>query len=237
MLFGSAGTATLAVAALCVRVSGVGHFRWWAAWAAGGLAFAAGLLGLGLWDPGAEWPLWYLALWIPAMFFAVHPGRRSRVIAACAGVSGTAVILFIWGAVLDGRVLNAERDISRLADRVDPIALGALEEFATALQSQPVPSNAAGLYTRWQRSSLSRDDYPASLATWNAEGERIAQLELAALSLPQLEVEISARQAVGREAPLIEELAVVPGGHYPLTLRSEARRVGNECTSRSSPYH
>lgn len=212
------GTATLAVAALCVRVSGVGHFRWWAAWAAGGLAFAAGLLGLRLWDPLAGWPLWYLALWIPAMFFAVHPGRRSRVIAACAGVSGTAVILFIWGAVLDGRVLNAERDISRLADRVDPIALGALEEFGTALQSQPVPSNAAGLYARWQRSSLSRDDYPASLAIWNSEGERIAQLELAALSLPRIEVEISARNAVGRAEPLIEELAVVPGGHYLLTV-------------------
>ncbi len=129
-----AGTAMLAVAALCVRVSGVSHFRWWNAWAAVGLAFVLVLLGLVVWNPGSEWPVWYLSLWTPALFLAVHPGRRSRVIASCSGVAGSAVLLFIWAAVVDGRVLNAERDVERLAERVDPIALGALQTFGEDLR-------------------------------------------------------------------------------------------------------
>ncbi len=214
-----AGTAILAVGALCVRVSGFSRFRWWSAWAAMGAAAVLALLGLGVWGPGAGWPTWFVTMWIPAMALAVQPGRRSRVISACAGVAGAAMVLFIWGAVLDGRVLNAERDVRRLADRADPVGLGALEAFATTLQAQPVPRNAAGLYARWQRSSLSRDDYPASLSTWSIEADDpIAELELAALSVPDLEVALSARNAVGRADPLIEELTVVPGAHYLLTV-------------------
>ncbi len=213
-----AGTGILALAALAVRVSGAGRFRWWSAWAAIGAAAVLALLGLAVWTPETGWPAWFVTLWIPAMALAVQPGRRSRVITACAGVAGAAVVLFIWGAVLDGRVFNAERDVGRLADQVDPVALGALETFATTLQAQPVPRNAAGLYARWQRSSLSRDDYPASLSTWNAEGDRIAELELADLSALGREVEFSARNAVGRADPLIEELTVIPGGHYLLTV-------------------
>ena len=213
-----AATAMLALAALFVRVSGVSHFRWWSAWASGGLAFVLALLGLLVWSPTAQWPAWYAPLWIPAMFFAVHPGRRSRVIASCSGVAGSAVVVFIWAAVVDGRVLNAERDVERLAERVDPIAVGALQVFGEALQSKPLPRTAAGLYTRWQRSSLSRDDYPASLATWTLDGNRIAELELADLSVPRRDIELRARNAVARREPVIEELTVVPGSHYLLTV-------------------
>ncbi len=213
-----AGTAMLAVAALCVRVSGVSRYRWWSAWAAGCLAFVLALMGLLVWNPGSAWPGWYVPLWIPAMFFAIHPGRRSRVIASCAGVAGSVVVLFIWAAVVDGRVLNAGRDVERLAERVDPIAAGALQNFGKALQSEPVPRTAAGLYTRWQRSSLSHDNYPASLAAWTLDGNRIAELKLADLSVPRREIEVSARNAVGRRDPLIEELNVPPGGHYLLTV-------------------
>jgi signal transduction histidine kinase len=222
-----AGTAMLALAALCVRVSGAGRFRWWSVWAAMGAAAVLALLGLAVWRPETEWPAWFVVLWIPSMALAVQPGRRSRVITACAGVAGAVVVLFTWGAVLDGRVLNAERDVGRLADRVDPVALGALEAFATALQAQPVPRSAAGLYTRWQRSSLSRDDYPASLATWSPESDLpVAELELADLTgLSDLDVFLSARNAVGRADPFIEELTVIPGGHYLLTVPFPDRSV------------
>ncbi|MEE8115672.1 MAG: hypothetical protein V3T28_01085, partial [Gemmatimonadales bacterium] len=220
-----AGTAMLAVAALCVRVSGVSHYRWWSAWAAGGLAFVLALLGLLIWNPGSEWPAWYVLLWMPAMFFAVHPGRRARVIASCSGVAGSMVVLFIWAAVVDGRVLNAERDVERLAERVDPIAVGALQTFGAALQAGPVPRTAAGLYARWRRSSLSRDDYPVSLATWTLGENRVAELELADMLVPRQEIEVSVRNAVGRRDPLIEELNVVPGGHYLLTVPFPDRSV------------
>ncbi len=213
-----AGTAILATAALCVRVSGVSRFRWWTAWAAGGLAFVLVLVGLVVWSPETEWPTWYVPLWIPALFFAVRPGRRARVIASCSGVAGSAIVVFLWGAVVDGRVLNAERDVERLAERVDPIAVGALQTFGAALQAGSVPRTAAGLYARWRRSSLSRDDYPVSLATWTRAGNRVAELELADLSVPRQDVEVSVRNAVGRRDPLIEELNIVPGGHYLLAV-------------------
>ncbi|MCZ6916732.1 MAG: ATP-binding protein [Gemmatimonadetes bacterium] len=208
------GTVTLVAAGLLLRWSGASRYRWWTTWVAGGWSFLMALLGFLIWRPGIGWPMWYSLMWVPALFSAIQPGRRARTIFSSATVAGAAGVLLIWGAVNDGLLLNAGRDVQRLADRADPVAMSALETFASDLRGNGPPVTAAGLYARWQRSTLSRDDYPATLSAWSRSGDELARLDLAALQVPRRLIMSSALTAVGRDAPIFEELTLVPGLHH-----------------------
>ena len=213
---GLVGTASLATIALFVRLSQLEQFGRRATWIACTWSFVLVLVGLRLWTPGIPWPVWYLALWLPALFLVVRSAGRVRVIFSSAWVAGSLAVLLVWGEVVDGRLLNAERDVGRLAEPVDPVALGALDEFAAVLRGDSVPRTAADLYTRWLRSPLSRDDYPATLATWSPDGEQIARLDLADLAFPQAIIRSTAAAVVAEDTTFLRDFALQTGVHYLL---------------------
>ncbi|MCH7715896.1 MAG: ATP-binding protein [Gemmatimonadetes bacterium] len=222
---GLVGTALLALAALVVRLSGAVPYGPRATWIALGWGFVLVAAGLQLWTPGEPWPLWYLVLWLPALLMAVRSSGRARVFLSSAWVVGGLAVLLVWGEEVDGRLLNAERDIRRVGERLDPVALGALEAFAIELELDSVPLTAADLYTRWLHSSLSRDDYPVSLATWNGDGEQIARLDLASLELPQSVIRTAALRVAGADSAMLEEYTLLPGVHHLLVVPFSGRRV------------
>lgn len=189
----------------------------WVPWAAVVWAAALGVLGLLIWLPGGGWPSWYVFLWVPAFLLAVQPGRTVRTIVATAVVAGSAAALLTWGATIEGRLMLAERDAGRLT-APDPIAAGLLERFGDQLQAERLPASAAMLYRLWRRSPLSRDDYPALLATWDPEGRMLARLDLADLDLPVPLLHQLARSVGGEERPVMSELERVPGIHYVLSI-------------------
>ncbi len=186
-----------------------------AAWAVG-----AALVGLLVWQPISGWPYWYLYLWLPAIVFAIQPGPRLRVVATLAVVSGSASALLTWGAAADGRRLLAERDMVGLRQGGDPVAVGLLEQFGSRLQEEELPQSAAELFSRWSRSSLYEDGYPALLVAWSRNNAVLARLDLAELALAD-ELAVLQRQAaaaVETHVPVVRQLERVPGMHYVLSV-------------------
>ncbi|GBD31191.1 Sporulation kinase D [bacterium HR33] len=181
-------------------------------------ASALAIVGLLLWRPGRPWPLWYLALWVPAFVLVVGSGTRLRLAVVAAWVSGVAAALFTWSAAVEGRLMLASRDAERLGTAPDPVAAGLLEHFAASLGEQPVPRSAAALYRAWQRTQLARDGYPAVLVTWSASGEPEARLELAELDLPAPLLAAIARAARDEEQFSVDAVNRVPGVHYVLSV-------------------
>ena len=177
-----AGVVILLAAALVVRGKRTARVPAWvslvaAVWAAGSAA-----LGLAIWDPATGLPLWYTVLWLPAVLLAVVPARTVNLVAAAAVVSGGAAAVLTWSALAEGRLLLAERDAAR-ASEGDPDLLFRLDRFGEILASDSAPSSSASLYQVWRRSPLSEDDYPAVLASWGADGQQLARLDLAQLDL------------------------------------------------------
>jgi len=185
-------------------------------WVAGlAVAWAAGLaiVNLVLWQPFWDWPWWYAALWIPAVYLAAQPAPRPRLLLTVGVVAGTAAALLSWGAVLHGRLVLADLDARRLRGG-DPVAIGFLERFQAALGEDPAPRSAADLYAKWRRAPLSQWDYPGALATWGPDGRQIATLELA-----QLGIDSSVIASVGQAAresgvPLLRDVEVAYGVRY-----------------------
>ncbi len=187
--------------------------RRWAVWAAAGSALLLGALGIATWQPTGDWPWWFGLLWIPAAGVTLLSPRRAPLLAAAALVVGTGAALLTWDATVHGRLLLAERDAQRL-DGGDPVAIGFLDRFSMMLENGPPPLSAASLYAEWRTSPLSEDDYPAVLATWSAEGGRIAALELAELGLERDYLAALADTARGGFEPLLRALELRPGIRY-----------------------
>jgi signal transduction histidine kinase len=187
--------------------------RGWTAWGAVAWAAALAVVGLIAWQPSGDWPVWYGLLWVPSLVLAIQPASRPRRLVTLTMVAGFAAALLTWGATLHGRLLLAERDAQRLRGG-DPVALGYLDRFGTSLSEAAAPTSAAALYASWRRSPLSQDDYPAVLATWGPDGERVAALELAELNLTPALLQELAREARSRGEPVLRAVEREPGMHY-----------------------
>jgi signal transduction histidine kinase len=216
---GVASAALFIVAALLARLAGRVEAPTWTTWAASGLALFLAFLGLLVWSPDGGWPEWYAVLWIPAVLLAVLHSFGFRMVAAVAIVSGAASVLLTWGAVLEGRLVWAERDTRRFLADPDPITIGLLERFGEELFGESTPQSAAELYKRWRRSSISQEDRPAVLVSWGRSRQETARLELAELNLPSRILPLLARSAVNRgELVVSTELSRIPGIHYILAV-------------------
>jgi signal transduction histidine kinase len=216
---GVASAALFIVAALLARLAGRVAAPGWTTWAASGGALFVAVLGLLVWRPSGGWPEWYTVLWIPVVLFAVLHSIGFRMVVAVAVVSGAAAVLLTWGAVLEGRLVWAERDTRRFLADPDPITMGLLGRFGADLQSQPVPRSEAELYKRWKRSSMSQEERPAVLVSWGRSRQETARLELAELNLPSRILPMRARAAANRREPVVStELSRIPGVHYVLAV-------------------
>jgi signal transduction histidine kinase len=211
-------TALLVVASRLVRMASPGSSPTWTSWLAVGWALVVSLVGLLIWQPSSGWPAWYPVMWVPAFLLAVLPVRGPRTIVTAAVVSGTAVCLLTWGAVLRGALVLAERDLGRFHEEVDPFADRYLDRLGTELQSQDVPRTAAELYATWRRSPLAELEYPAALNTWGPQQDPIAVLDLAALELPVATVRDIAARSLVSHAPTIVSVRDVPGAYYVLAV-------------------
>ncbi len=182
-------------------------------WAACGLSVILAALGLLLWTPGTGWPAWYPLVWVVPLLLAVLPEARALRLVAITTVTGTVAALLTWQAVMENRLLLAERDFGRLRGG-DPVAISLLERFGTALLEDEVPRSAAALYARWRRSPLSQDDYPAALVSWAPDGHRLAFLELADLDPELMSHEAFADSARRFGRPLVTDVQWESGLHY-----------------------
>ncbi|HSD31324.1 MAG TPA: histidine kinase dimerization/phospho-acceptor domain-containing protein, partial [Gemmatimonadales bacterium] len=181
-------------------------------------ALLAGVAGLWLWSPSGAWPEWYTFLWLPALAGAVVPAPRRWALLSIATVAGTAAALVTWGASVEGRLALAVRDAQRLGNEPDPLAVAELERLGRDLLSAPAPASAADLYAVWAGSPLAVEDYPTVLASWDARGEELAELRLAAVDLSTPLLAALARSDSGGGLR-VEKLDQIPGVHYVLTTR------------------
>lgn len=215
---GLVATALLLFGALFGRFGGIGKFRWWTAWLAGFAAFVLVFIGFLLWRPGPHWPTWYVVAWMPVMVLAMQPARHWRTLVSCTIVGTASAAVFLWGRTVEGQLLNADRDVSRLVERFDPLAVSGLEILGLELSGQPLPVTAGELYAAWRTSSLSRDEYPASLVTWDSSGVPVARLDLASLEVSDQLVRSYIDEIVSPINWKVEELNLLFGVHYLLLV-------------------
>ena len=107
----------------------VAHRRW-----ASRIALAASVIGVLVWSPRGGWPDWYTFLWTPALLLVTLPAPRWAAITGIALVAGSSSALVTWGAELAGRVQVAQRDVARLGNEPDPLAVPLLERFGEQLR-------------------------------------------------------------------------------------------------------
>ena len=135
------------------------------------------------------------------------PAPRWAAISGIALVAGSAGALVTWGAELSGQIQVAERDIARLGDEPDPLAIPLLERFAEQVMDAPAPASGTEMYALWRGSALGDQGYPSQLALWTSNGSLIEELALDSLDLPlsllstmvrELDPDESQRVAAGR---------------------------------------
>ncbi len=106
------------------------------------------------------------------------PRRRWATISGIALVAGSSAALVTWGAEMSGRLQVAQRDMARLGDEPDPLAVPLLERFGEQAWRARPPANASEMYALWHGSSLEDQGYPAHLALWSPSGELRDELTL-----------------------------------------------------------
>ncbi len=194
--------------------------RSWGHIAAGVLiALAASVIGVLVWSPRGGWPDWYTFVWTPALLLVTLPGPRWAAITGIALVAGSSSALVTWGAELAGRVQVAQRDVARLGNEPDPLAVPLLERFGEAIRRSPPPESASEMYALWHGSALGSQGYPSHLALWSARGALVDELVLDSLDLPPSLLSTMVRSLPPADSVGVSQVLRVPGVHYVLMVR------------------
>jgi signal transduction histidine kinase len=193
--------------------------RWWHIGLGVGIALAASVIGVLVWSPRGGWPDWYTFLWTPALLLVTLPGPRWAAITGIALVAGSSSALVTWGAELAGRVQVAQRDIARLGNEPDPLAVPQLERFGEQLRRAPAPETASEMYALWHGSAFGSQGYPAHLALWSARGALVDELVLDSLDLPPSLLSGMVRGLPAADSQRVAQVLRVPGVHYVLMVR------------------
>jgi hypothetical protein len=218
---------TLLVAASALIVGAAALFRGnapeshtrWRIFLGVAIAFAAALIGVLVWSPRGGWPDWYTFLWTPALLLVTLPAPRWATISGIALVAGSSAALVTWGAELSGRLQVAQRDVARLGEEPDPLAVPLLERFGELVRRSPRPANATQMYALWHGSALGDQGYPAHLALWSSSGQLRDELVLDSLDLPAPVLANLVRELPRADSVSITQLVRVPGVHYVMLLR------------------
>jgi len=192
---------------------------WWHIALGVGIALAAAVIGVLVWSPRGGWPDWYTFLWTPALLLVTLPGPRWAAITGIALVAGSSSALVTWGAELAGRVQVAQRDVARLGDEPDPLAVPLLERFGDELHRSAAPETASAMYALWHGSALGSQGYPAHLALWSARGALVDELVLDSLDLPPSLLSNMVRDLPPADSQMVVQVLRVPGVHYVLVAR------------------
>jgi signal transduction histidine kinase len=212
-------SALIVGAASLFRGNGADSHTRWRIVAGVAIALSAAVIGVLVWNPRGGWPDWYTFLWTPALLLVTLPAPRWAAITGIAVVAGSSAALVTWGAELSGRLQVAQRDIARLGNETDPLALPLLERFAEQVRRSPPPANASEMYALWHGSSLGDQGYPAHLALWSRSGVLRDELALDSLDLPPALLATLVREFPPTDSLRVNQLVRVPGVHYVLLVR------------------
>jgi two-component system, NtrC family, nitrogen regulation sensor histidine kinase NtrY len=190
-----------------------------------GIAFAAAVIGVLVWSPQGGWPDWYTFLWTPALLLVALPAPRWSTIIGIALVAGSSAALVTWGAELSGRLQVAQRDVARLGEEPDPLAVPLLERFGEQVRRSPAPANASQMYALWHGSALGDQAYPAHLALWSRSGALREELALDSLDLPPALLARMVRDFPARDSLQVRQLVRIPGVHYVVLVRPAPEAV------------
>jgi signal transduction histidine kinase len=207
-----AGAGLVVLAAALLRGDGPPRRSGWV-WVAVALVVLAAVAGVMIWRPGRGWPIWYPGLWLPALVVALAPLRARQAVLGVALAAGSLAALLTWSAELRGQMAEAQREVFRLGEMEDPVALGLVDLFGDEASAAPAPQGAAELYALWRGSLLAAQGYPARLAVWERERGWYAELPLDSLEVAQSVLD-SLVQAERR--PAIVRVPASPGLHYVL---------------------
>jgi signal transduction histidine kinase len=218
---------TLVVAASALIVIAASLFRGnspevttrWRIFVAVAIALAAAIIGVLVWSPRGGWPNWYTFLWTPALFLVALPAPRWATITGVALVAGSSAALVTWGAELLGRLQVAQRDVARLGEEPDPLAVPLLERFGDQIRRAPPPANASQMYSLWHGSSVGDQGYPAHLGLWSASGQLRDELSLDSLDLPPELLGALVSELGERDTLRVTQVIRMPGVHHVLLVR------------------
>jgi signal transduction histidine kinase len=189
------------------------------------IAVVAAAVGVVTWSPAGGWPEWYTFLWFPALVLVALPAPRWTSLFGMAIVAGTAAALVTWGAEIDGRISAAQRDLARLGDVEDPLAIPYLQRFGDQILRDQEPVAASELFLAWRGSFLAGQEYPVRMALWDSTGGRRTQLELDSLDLPTSLIATLVNTMPADSARVIIPMLRVPGRHYLLLQRLPSGRI------------
>ena len=114
------------------------------------------------------------AYWMLRMVFG-KPGSVSfRAALAIASISSVVALGGLWSTTTRQRMRLAEGDVAALG-RVDDYALALTRRFASMLTQSPQPRDRAELLKSYAASDLASAGFPATLASWDHDGVRLAQ--------------------------------------------------------------
>jgi len=188
------------------------------------IALAVSFVGVFGWSPEG-WPDWYPFLWIPALLLVALPAPRSATILGIGLVAGSSAALATWGAELAGRMQVAQRDVARLGEEPDPLAVPLLEGFGEGIRRGPPPATASQMYSLWSGSQLGDQSYPGHLALWTRDGTLKEELPLDSLDLPLPLLASLVRGLAAGQNQRVTPLRRVPGVHYVLLVRTSPSSV------------
>jgi two-component system, NtrC family, nitrogen regulation sensor histidine kinase NtrY len=211
-----AASALIVGAAALFRGNGAESRTRWRILTGVSIAFAATIIGVLVWSPRGGWPDWYTFLWTPALLLVALPAPRLATISGIALVAGSSAALVTWGAELSGRLQVAQRDVARLGEEPDPLALPLLERFGEDVRQEAPPASASELYAVWHGSALGQQAYPAHLALWSRTGALKDELTLDSLDLPEPLLSKLVRDLAPSDSLNVVQLVRVPGVHYVL---------------------
>jgi two-component system nitrogen regulation sensor histidine kinase NtrY len=196
----------------------------WRIRAAVAFAVLVSIVGVFGWSPDG-WPDWYPFLWVPALLLVALPAPRSATILGIGLVAGSSAALATWGAELAGRMQVAQRDVARLGEEPDPLAVPLLEGFGDAIRKGPPPTTASEMYALWGESQLGDQSYPAHLGLWTRDGNLKEELPLDSLDLPLPLLSSMVRGLPTSQFQRVTPLRRIPGVHYVLLVRTSAASV------------
>jgi two-component system nitrogen regulation sensor histidine kinase NtrY len=178
-----------------------------------GIPFASNIVrGIGQPPWGSTPGLWLsweipLFLFLFAVLLAAYwmirmalrkPGSVSfRAALVIAGISAIVALGGLWSTTSRQRMRLAESDVAALG-RVDEYALLLTRRFATKLTDSPRPRDRAELLKAYAESDLAPAGFPATLASWDQNGNQIAQFAVAEAEPDSAVVEKAVRDAIER---------------------------------------
>lgn len=197
--------------------SALGRDRGLPMWSAPALAMLAAFLAPLLLEAPGRFPQAYTGLWVAAIAALAITRRARTIVVPVALVAAFGATTLTWFSAVRERVDLAVRDVQGL-ERPDPARAVLLDRFADVLDPTRAARTRVELLAQLARSELARAEYPMELATWEADGSLITELNVGRAAGVTPGVNFVAAEAQRRLTPMLTETQGNPGLHVILAL-------------------